>query len=71
MKKTKRILSIIAFVTWSVLSFAQAPPNPGGTEGDGTVGDSGGGAPIGSGVTIMIAAAAVYGFGKHKLAIED
>ncbi|MBN2236884.1 MAG: hypothetical protein JW729_04955 [Bacteroidales bacterium] len=67
MKKAYKIIGLFFLLFWVNISFAQAPPSPEDQEGGGIVGDVGGGAPIGSGVTIMIAAAAVYGFGKQKV----
>jgi hypothetical protein len=60
--KTNIIKSLI-FCGLFILSagaFAQAPPPPPGEHGSGT-NESGGGAPIGSGIAILLSLGAAYG----------
>ena len=71
MKKTRKIISIIALVVWTSLSFAQAPPDPGGGADDGGELVGGGSAPIGGGIITLITAGIVYGFTKMKFTKDD
>lgn len=65
MKRNFRIVLIAAFlVTAPLLMMAQQPPHPnGGVNGPGA-GPVGGGAPIGSGVVLLVAMGAAYGASK-------
>jgi uncharacterized membrane protein len=64
-----RILSalmIIGFISLSSISYSQPPPPPGGASGVGGTGGSsgdrtGGGAPIGGGLFILLGLGAAYG----------
>lgn len=67
----KTILAI-AFVVCSSVMLAQGPPNPPGV-GHGGTGDqpAGGGAPIGSGIGILLALGATYGAAKFYQTRKD
>ena len=64
-KIAKTILILTLFMGWSLLAMAQGgpPPPPGGGHGDG--GDqppgTGGSAPIGSGIAILLSLGAAWG----------
>ena len=71
----KRILMLSVFLIIGGISLlAQAPPAPPSSANQGGTGPVGGGAPIGSGVVLLISLAAGYGgkkvfdFNKKKLA---
>ena len=66
---------LLGFMAISQISFAQfPPPPPSGDKGGSSNGVPGGGAPIGSGIVLLISLAAGYGgkkvfdFKKKKLA---
>ncbi len=72
-KTLKKIILSLIFVFAVSFSFAQItspsdPPRGGPSEGDPPVG---GGAPIGSGVVIMLAAGVVYGGKKMYSLMEE
>ena len=67
MKTNFRILLIAAFlITAPLFMLAQAPPHPNGgaPPTSGTNGPVGGGAPIGSGVILLVAMGMAYGASK-------
>jgi hypothetical protein len=61
LKKQMFALILLGFMALSQISQAQAPPPPPGTKGGDTNGVPGGGAPIGSGMVLLITLAAGYG----------
>jgi len=63
MKKFAKYLGILAFVLMASLAFSQTPPPPNNGSGTPGAGNNpvGGGAPVGSGLIILTAMAAVYG----------
>lgn len=65
MKKIISILIVIVFVSLSIGAIAQPPPPPADPTGGGSNPPVGGGAPIGSGISILIGLAGIYGGGKY------
>jgi hypothetical protein len=62
LKKQMFALILLGFMAIIQISQAQAPPPPPGTKGGETNGvPGGGGAPIGSGIVLLITLAAGYG----------
>ncbi|MFZ4462971.1 MAG: hypothetical protein ACOYN5_03950 [Bacteroidales bacterium] len=59
-------LTVIFLFTFSILALSQAPPPPNGgaSPGGGNIPLNGGGAPIGSGIGILLALSAGYGSRK-------
>ena len=72
-KKQMFALILLGFMTIAQISLAQAPTPPSGDKGSNNNGVPGGGAPIGSGMVLLIAMAAGYGgkkvfdLGEEKL----
>jgi hypothetical protein len=66
MKRKFRIVLIATlFVTAPLLMLAQTPPHPNGGNAPGSEnGPVGGGAPVGSGVILLVAMGAAYGASK-------
>ncbi len=66
-----KTLFLITAMVISTIVFAQAPPPPNGdgsdpvTGGNSTVPPSGGGAPIGSGIGLLVLMGAAYGGKKY------
>jgi hypothetical protein len=61
-KKIRFVFIAVIFITAPMLLFAQQPPHPnGGNAPNATNGPVGGGAAIGSSISIMIAMGAAYG----------
>lgn len=57
-------LTVIFLFTFSILALSQAPPPPpngGASPGGGNIPLNGGGAPIGSGIGILLSLGAAYG----------
>ncbi len=71
----KKIFLLVIFIAGIILSgnilFAQGPPLPPATGHGGTTNQSGGGAPIGSGIGILLALGAAYGGTKLYKAWKD
>jgi len=65
MKKIISILIVIVFISLSIGSIAQPPPPPADPTGGGSNPPVGGGAPIGSGIGLLIGLAGIYGGGKY------
>ena len=73
-KITKTILILTLFVCWVPLSNAQGPPPPpGGQHGqsDNQPAGPGGGAPIGSGIAILLSLGAAWGGRKVYQAYKE
>jgi hypothetical protein len=62
--KLYKTLALNGLILFSTCLFAQAPPPPPGGGHGGTANQEGGGAPIGSGMGILLALSAGYGSRK-------
>ena len=60
-KHIVKTLTLIAFTLLSVGAFAQVPPPPPSGHGSGGNQPAGGGAPVGSGIGLLMALGAAYG----------
>ena len=69
---TKTILILVLFVSWAKFSNAQGPPTPPGDNGLNTnqPAGPGGGAPIGSGIAILLSLGAAWGGKKAYQAFK-
>ena len=67
MKNIKKTTIAATFLVFTALAFAQTPPPPnnngGGSSSPGTT-PVGGGAPVGSGMVILLFTAGAYGYAK-------
>ena len=73
-KFIKVTLILTLFLGWSLISMAQGPPPPPGGHGatsNQAPGDSGGNAPIGGGIAILLSMGAAWGGRKVYQAYKD
>ncbi len=70
-KKILKTLAISAFLLIGNGLLAQAPPPPPADHGEGGNQPAGGGAPIGSGIGILLALGAAYGGRKLYTAFKE
>ena len=75
-KLTKATLILTLFLGWNLLAMAQGgpggpPPPPGGGHGQGGNQNPGGGAPIGSGIAILLSLGAAWGGKKVYTAFKE
>ena len=62
----KKLIIAIAFITFTLFSYAQTPPPPnGGDTGNGGTTPVGGGAPIGGGLGILVSMGLAYAYEQY------
>ena len=74
-KRVKITLILTLFMGWGVIAMAQGPPPPTpgghGLQGNKAPGETGGGAPIGGGIAILLSLGAAWGGKKVYQAYKD
>ena len=72
-KLTKTTLILALFLGWNLVAMAQGgpPPPPGGGHGQGGNQNPGGGAPIGSGIALLLSLGAAWGGKKVYSAFKE